>query len=109
GTGLAAPRLRKRARYLHGIDLSPQMAARAEATGLYDRIEVAEITEWLSRSNAASFDLIAACDTFIYFGDLQQVVGPSAKLLRPGGWLAFTVERGEMIPFQLTDSGRYAH
>jgi predicted TPR repeat methyltransferase len=109
GTGLAAPLLRKRAKYLHGIDLSPQMAARAEAGGLYNRVDVAEITEWLSRSDAPLFDLIAACDTFIYFGDLQQVVAPAAKLLRPGGWLAFTVERGETIPFQLTDSGRYTH
>jgi predicted TPR repeat methyltransferase len=109
GTGLAASLLRKRAKYLYGIDLSPQMVARAEATSLYDGIEVAEITEWLSRPNAGTFDLIAACDTLIYFGDLQQVVTPAARLLRPGACLAFTVERGETIPFQLTDSGRYAH
>ena len=109
GTGLAAPLLRKRAKYLFGIDLSAEMATRAESTGLYDSIEVAEITEWLSRPGAGSFDLIAACDTLIYFGDLQQVVVPAARLLRPGGWLAFTVERGETIPFQLTDSGRYTH
>ena len=109
GTGLAAPILRKRAKYLYGIDLSPQMAARAEATGLYDRIDVAEITEWLSRLNAGPFDLIAACDTFIYFGDLQQVIAPAATLLQPGGCMAFTVERGETVPFQLTDSGRYTH
>jgi predicted TPR repeat methyltransferase len=109
GTGLAASLLRKRAKYLYGIDLSPQMAALAEATSLYDGIEVAEITEWLSRPTARSFDLIAACDTLIYFGDLQQVITPAARLLRPGAWLVFTVERGETIPFQLTDSGRYTH
>src|SRR5262249_38910750 len=93
----------------YGIDLSPQMAARAEATGLYDGVEVAEITEWLSRPDARSYDLIAACATLIYFGDLQQVVTPAARLLRPGGWVTFTLERGESIPFRLTDSGRYAH
>ena len=109
GTGLAAPLLRKRAKYLYGIDLSPEMATRAQATGLYDGIEVAEITEWLSSPGAPPFDLIAACDTLIYFGDLRQVVFPAARLLRPGGWIAFTVERGETIPFQLTDSGRYTH
>src|SRR5262249_36612740 len=58
GTGLAAPALRKRAKYICAIDLSPEMATRAEATGLYDRIEIAEITEWLSRSGTPSFDLI---------------------------------------------------
>jgi predicted TPR repeat methyltransferase len=85
------------------------MAARAEATKFYDVVEVAEITEWLSHHDTVSFDLIAACDTLIYFGDLQQVIAPAARLLRPGACLAFTVERGETIPFHLTDSGRYAH
>ncbi len=109
GTGLAASLLRKRAKHLHGIDLSPEMVTRAETTGLYNGIEVAEITEWLSRPNARTFDLIAACDTLIYFGDLKQVIVPAVRLLRPGGWVVFTVERGETVPFQLTDSGRYAH
>ena len=63
----------------------------------------------MSRPDTRSFDLIAACDTLIYFGDLQQVIVPAARMLHPGGRLAFTVERGETIPFQLTDSGRYAH
>jgi predicted TPR repeat methyltransferase len=85
------------------------MATRAKSTGLYDAVEVAEITEFLSRFTERSFDLIAACDTLIYFGDLQQVMAPAARLLRPGGWFAFTVERGETIPFELTDSGRYTH
>jgi predicted TPR repeat methyltransferase len=109
GTGLAASILRKRAKYLFGIDLSPEMATRAKSTGLYDGVDVAEITEFLSRPSERSFDLIVACDTLIYFGDLQQVVAPAARLLRPGGWFAFTVERGETIPFELTDSGRYTH
>jgi predicted TPR repeat methyltransferase len=109
GTGLAAQHLRKHARRLSGIDLSPQMVARARATGLYDYLEVAEITEWLSRSDIPAFNLIAACDTLIYFGDLRQVVIPAATRILKGGWLAFTVERGETIPFRLTDSGRYAH
>jgi predicted TPR repeat methyltransferase len=109
GTGLAAPYLRKRARRLWAIDLSPQMANLARKKGLYDNIEIAEITEWLSRSDAAEFDLIVACDTMIYFGNLPQVIVPAARRIRRGGWLAFTVERGETSPFRLTDSGRYAH
>ena len=109
GTGLAAGLLRAFARRLVGIDLSPDMAERATATGLYDTVEIAEITEWLMRSRARDFDLIAACDTLIYFGDLRQVLMPAVKRLRDGGTLAFTVERGEGEPFTLTDSGRYVH
>jgi predicted TPR repeat methyltransferase len=70
-------------------------------------LEVAEITEWLGR-NPQQFDLIVACDCFIYFGDLSQVVGPSAQHLRANGIFAFTVEKGR-YPFALTDSGRYQH
>jgi len=108
GTGLAAPHLRPRARKLHGLDLSPDMLEKARATGLYDELEVAEITAWLARCTA-SFDLIVACDTLIYFGDLRQVIVPAARLLRPNAFIAFTVERGSTAPYKLTDSGRYSH
>jgi len=109
GTGLAGKPLRSRARRLVGIDLSPDMVKRAKATAWYDLLEVAEITEWLARSSNREFDLIAACDTFIYFGDLRQVLVPAAARLRAAGRVAFTVEREEGTDFRLTDSGRYIH
>ena len=109
GTGLAGRRLRPWARQLVGIDLSPEMIEQADATTLYDSLEVAEITAWLTRSAERDFDLIAACDTLIYFGDLRQVLLPAANRMRRGATLAFTVERGEDTPFRLTDSGRYVH
>jgi predicted TPR repeat methyltransferase len=91
-----------------GIDLSSEMLALARARDIYDRLEVSEITEWLTRSTE-TFDLIISCDCLIYFGDLAQVVRPAARLLRPGGILGFTLERGDRHPYHLTDSGRYAH
>jgi predicted TPR repeat methyltransferase len=108
GTGLVAEHLRPRARKLIGIDLSPHMVQKAKATNLYDLVEVAEITDWLSR-DPNLYDLVVACDTFIYFGDLRQVLAPSAARLKPGGFMVFTVEKGEKPPFKLTDSGRYTH
>jgi predicted TPR repeat methyltransferase len=109
GTGLAGKTLRPYARRLVGIDLSPDMVERAKETTWYDTLEVAEITDWLSRSSDREFDLIGACDTFIYFGDLRQVLMPAAARLRAGGTVAFTVERHEGSGFRLTDSGRYVH
>jgi predicted TPR repeat methyltransferase len=109
GTGLAGPHLRTLARRLIGIDLSPDMAKRAKKTTCYDAVEVAEITEWLGRGAGRDFDVVAACDTFIYFGDLRQVLMPAAGRLRHRGTLAFTVERGDTGSFRLTDSGRYVH
>ena len=110
GTGLIAEHLRPLARRLTGVDLSPEMIARARKRGAYDRLHVGEITSWLGRASEPTFDLIVACDTLIYFGDLSQVVAPAASRLAPNGTLAFTVEKGEHDePFRLTDSGRYSH
>ena len=109
GTGLAASHLRPAAGKLTGIDLSPEMIAHAEKKGLYDTLEVAEITSWLGNAESHSFDVIVACDTLIYFGDLSQVLLPAARVLREGGLIAFTVERNLSRGFHLTDSGRYSH
>ena len=85
------------------------MIAQAQARGVYDALDAAEITAWLDRSITLQFDVIAACDSLIYFGDLQQVMEPAARRLAPRGLLAFTLERGKRAPFQLTDSGRFTH
>ena len=105
GSGLAGAVLRNRARHLSGIDLSPEMVELARKREIYDELAVAEITAWQA-AERRKFDLIAACDTFIYFGDLALVVESAAKLLTAGGRIVFSVERSKQPPFQLTDSGR---
>ena len=108
GTGLGGCRLKSRSAHLVGIDLSAEMIEQARKRNIYDRLEVAEVTDWLGQTNEP-FDLIVACDTLIYFGDLRQVVAPARRLLKPGGVIAFSVERAARPPFRLTDSGRYVH
>ena len=85
------------------------MIARSRARSVYDVLRVAEITAFLQQEEEARFDLIAACDALIYFGDLRQVIVPAAARLAAGGMIAFTVERGDAYPFALTDSGRFTH
>jgi predicted TPR repeat methyltransferase len=108
GTGLAGVGLKERAARLVGIDLSPEMIELAREREIYDQLEIAEITEWLDQTEG-QFDLIVACDCLVYFGDLQPVAVSAARRLKPGGWFAFTTERGEKYPFHLADSGRYTH
>jgi predicted TPR repeat methyltransferase len=108
GTGLAGVAFKERAARMVGIDLSPEMIEKAQGRGIYDRLEIAEITEWLSQTQER-FDLIMACDCLVYFGDLQPVATAAARRLKPGGLLAFTTEKGEREPFHLSDSGRYKH
>lgn len=108
GTGLAGETLRPFAAHMVGVDLSAEMLAKAQDRNIYDDLAVGELTQWLATTRQ-TFDLIVACDTFIYFGDLRQVVGPAAERLSPGGAIAFSVEQAKSPPFRLTDSGRYEH
>jgi len=108
GTGLSGLNLKPRAAHLTGVDLSPEMVEKARARAIYDRLEVAELTGWLAQSQDY-YDLIVACDTLIYFGDLAPVVKAVRKRLKEDGVMAFSVERGDRAPYRLTDSGRYVH
>ena len=108
GSGLSGTVLKKRARHLTGVDLSPEMIELARARNIYDRLEVAEIVSWLNASNAPA-DLIVSLDCLIYFGDLREIAAAAARRLVPGGVYAFSNEAGERYPYHLTDTGRYTH
>jgi len=110
GTGLCAPLLRPYAKQLVGVDLSGGMVDKARARGGYDVLEVAELTAYL-QSHPNAYDIVFSADTLVYFGELRDVLDASHAALRPGGWLAFTVEaaRGEDDRVDLSPSGRYQH
>ena len=109
GTGLCGEYLRPYARVLSGVDLSPGMIQKAITRGGYDRFHVAVLTAFLE-SSPASFDVVASADTLVYFGPLERVFSAAAGTLRPGGWLALTLEdnHGE-ADYSLRAHGRYGH
>jgi predicted TPR repeat methyltransferase len=109
GTGLAAPAFRPFASSLTGIDLSPQMLAQAEATGLYDTLAAADIEAW-PFATKQRFGRVVAADVFVYLGDLARVFEGVQRVLRPGGLFLFTTERHEgAADFILQPTRRYAH
>ena len=108
GSGFAGVILKPFAARMTGIDLSPDMLELAKKREIYDRLEVAEITDWLDRTGER-FDLISCCDCLIYFGDLRRITNAAAKRLKPGGIFALTTEGGPAFPFRITDTGRYEH
>ena len=90
GTGLCGPVLRPYARQLTGVDLSAEMIDRARELNVYDDLVVTELTQYLKRQRNR-FDLIAAADTFIYFGDLEELLAAATDALRNRGFLIFTL------------------
>lgn len=113
GTGLCGLGLRAYSRHLTGIDLAGKMLEKAAATGHYDQLDKAEISDYLGR-HPQSWDLMTAADAMIYFGDLHGVLRAVATALKPGGYFIFTVEA--LTPqdaagegYCLHASGRYRH
>src|SRR5690606_20651824 len=105
------PRFRGLARHLAGVDLSPEMLARARARGCYDELHVSDIVSAMEAS-PEPIDLLTAGDVFVYIGDLEPVLRAASRALRPGGLFAFSTERLEATTgpgFKLLSTARYAH
>lgn len=112
GTGLVARALGTRVQAIDGVDLSPRMVAAARASGLYRRVEEAELVMALQACAPACYDLVLAADVFIYVADLAPVFAGVRRVLRPGGQLAFSVEvaqGGDDAGVELGAQLRYRH
>ena len=109
GTGLGGAAFRPCCGWLVGVDLSPGMVEQARAKGLYDRLVVAELTEFLAAEAGAQHHLVLAADVFVYCSDLAPIAAAVAGVLAPGGLFAFTVETHENFGVRLQGTLRYAH
>ena len=109
GTGLMGERLRRRASFIEGVDLSAEMVEVAQRKSIYDRLEKAELTAFLA-GHAGGVDLITAADVLNYCGALPPILAAAHARLAPGGLFGFTLERHEgSEPMVLRPSLRYAH
>ncbi|SFZ82281.1 Predicted methyltransferase, contains TPR repeat [Devosia enhydra] len=109
GTGLMGEHLRRPVSHLTGIDLSAGMLAEARLKGIYDELSEAELNAYLAGS-ADLVDIVTAADVFVYCGALPPLFEGVARVLRPGGLFAFSVEtHAGPEAFVLRPSLRYAH
>ena len=108
GTGLCGELLRPLATFLAGADLSPRMIAKSRERKIYDSLVTGSI-ENAFEGQGKPFDLVVAGDVFTYIGDLTSAFAGSARALRPGGLMAFSIEHGDGDTYQLRPTGRYAH
>ena len=111
GTGLLGPEIRVRCEHLEGVDLSPAMLEFAAARGVYDRLIVADLTQFMAGADAHGYDLACACDVFVYLGDLAPVFVEVHRILRPAGVFAFSVEmlHDGHHDYAITAGARFAH
>jgi predicted TPR repeat methyltransferase len=109
GTGLAGAVFRPHADWLMGVDLAPKMIEAARAKGLYDKLAVADIAEFLREQEVGAFHLVVAADVFVYVADLAPVCAAIARVLAPDGLLAFTVETHAGEGVVLGEKLRFAH
>jgi predicted TPR repeat methyltransferase len=109
GTGLAGAAFRPHVDWLVGIDLSSKMIEEARKKGLYDRLAVGDIAQFLADEQQSSAHLVIAADVFAYVADLADVCVAVARVMQPGGLFGFTVEthggEGAIVGAKM----RYAH
>ena len=109
GTGLAAAAFARDVDHFIGIDLSPRMIEKARATGLYAELEVDDMLRGLHSKPDGSADLILAADAMVYVADIAPILVQAARVLIPGGLLAFTTETHDGEDVILGGGLRYAH
>lgn len=111
GTGLLGVYLGAPGGALVGVDISSGMIREAGKHNLYTHLRTGGLVEALSETPADQYDVVAACDVFIYVGDLAGVVPDAYRVLRRGGHLVFSCESAgeEEADLVLRSSNRYAH
>jgi predicted TPR repeat methyltransferase len=109
GTGLSGAAFRPFCDWLSGVDISSGMVEQARGKGLYDRLAVADLLEFLASEAGAQNHLALAADVFVYCSDIAPIAAGVAKVLAPGGLFAFSVETHEGAGVRMQESLRYAH
>ncbi len=109
GTGLSGAAFRPWCDWLIGVDISPGMVEQARAKGLYDRLAVSDLLEFLAGEAGAQNHLVLAADVFVYCSDIAPIVAGVAKVVAPGGLFAFSVETGDQQGVRLQETLRYSH
>ena len=111
GTGLAGAALRPLVGQLTGVDLSERMVAVAREKKLYGRLATGDLVAFLQAEarEQRRYGLVVAADVFAYLSWLPGVIAAAARVLAPGGLLAFTVETHAGDDVVLGEKLRYAH
>ena len=108
GTGLCGQAVSSIATRLDGVDLSPQMIAKARQRAIYDELAVDDLYPFLEKK-AGCYDVIVAAGVFEHIGDPHPVFQAAFDALRDSGLFIFTAEDNPARELSVNRSGYYMH
>jgi predicted TPR repeat methyltransferase len=97
GTGLNVKLLCEHRGGIHaeGIDVSPRMIERAQATGKYERLSIQDLEHRLPSVASDSFDLVVAFGFLEFLTDIHTCLSECRRALKDNGALWATLRRFE--------------
>ena len=108
GTGLCGRAVSSMATRLDGVDLSPQMIAKARQRALYNELAVGDLYPFLEKKTGC-YDVIVAAGVFEHIGDPRPVFQATFGALRDSGLFIFTAEDNPTQELSVNSSGYYMH
>lgn len=108
GTGLCGQAVSSMATRLDGVDLSPQMLAKAQGRNIYDELEVADIYPFMEKK-AGCYNVIVAAGVFEHIGDPHPAFQAAFRALKDPGLFIFTAEDNPTQDLSVNSSGYYMH
>lgn len=111
GTGWLGEALNKQFIFqeLVGVDLAANMLQKAKGKQIYHSLHNLDILEYLRSQSADSVELVVSTDVLIYIGDLNELFREIYRILKPGAWFGFSLEKLATGNFKLHTTGRYQH
>ena len=109
GTGQAPEYFPSRRLRWTGADLSSEMLRLARQSGAYDELRKMNVERRRYPFPARHFDAVTASGVFEFTDRLDRALGEIRRILKPAGWLAFTVEAPPKSgdDFDVFDSDEY--
>jgi predicted TPR repeat methyltransferase len=94
GTGLCGVLFSPLARVLDGVDISSGMLSKARERRIYDTLAESELLSYLNESSS-TYDLVIAGGVLGYLSNVEDVFKGVNRVLRNGGYFAFTSDKLE--------------
>ncbi len=108
GTGLCGQAVSSMATRLDGVDLSPQMIAKARQRAIYNELTEGDLYPFLEKK-AKCYDVLVAAGVFEHIGDPRRVFRAAFGALRGSGLFVFTAEDNPTRELSVNSSGYYMH